>query len=169
MIIPTSAAGTYLGAIVIKVKETVTTTHIAITYHTDSAATKRDGANCTASKDEMNPPTDIAGTILTALYFLIRIKLILINIAVDRASKSPFIFRLPKFSYITKYIPKNTTSIAIMVGSFTLSPSTDHAIIAVIIGALLIMISVFAMDVNSKANTKVTELIPKKNAINSPP
>jgi hypothetical protein len=59
-------------------------------------------------------------------------------------------------------------SIAMIVGIVTLSPKTNHPIIAVMMGALLIIISVLAMVVNSSAKTKVTELMPKNNATNRP-
>jgi hypothetical protein len=45
IIIPTSAAGIYLGAIVISVNDTVTTPHIATTYQKAPEETISDGAN----------------------------------------------------------------------------------------------------------------------------
>jgi hypothetical protein len=55
-----------------------------------------------------------------------------------------------------------------IVDTLTLSPKTNHPRIAVMMGALLIIISVLAMVVNSSAKTKVTELMPKNNATNRP-
>lgn len=168
IIIPTSAAGTCLGASVININDTVQTKHIATTYHRASIGKKIVGANISDSAADENPPTDIAGTILIALCLRIKVKLIPIIVAVDSANKSPFIFIFPKLSDITKYMPEKTTSIAIMVAIFTRSPNNNQAIIAVIMGALLIIIRVLAIEVNSKAKTKVTELSPKRNPSNIP-